>query len=74
MTSSWFIAGGAGFIGSHFTDALLACPEVTRVTLYDNFSSGREWHYQQHRRDTRLKYCLRGSEGDSRSAGRDGGT
>jgi UDP-glucose 4-epimerase len=51
----WFIAGGAGFIGSHFTDRLLADPGVTRVTLYDNFSSGREWHYENHRRDERLR-------------------
>ena len=57
MTDSgrYFIAGGAGFIGSHFTDRLLADPLVTAVTLYDNFSSGREWHYQRHRDDPRLR-------------------
>jgi len=54
MTSCWFIVGGAGFIGSHFADRLLADPRVTQVTLYDNFSSGREWHYEQHRGDLRL--------------------
>jgi UDP-glucose 4-epimerase len=48
------IVGGAGFIGSHFTDRLLADPTTTGVTLYDNFSSGREWHYEQHRADARL--------------------
>jgi len=48
------IVGGAGFIGSHFVDYLLAKPELARVTIYDNFSSGREWHYQQHAKDTRL--------------------
>lgn len=48
------IVGGAGFIGSHFTDVLLANPEVQRVTLYDNFSSGREWHYAQHTSDPRF--------------------
>jgi UDP-glucose 4-epimerase len=47
--------GGAGFIGSHFTDALLGNPEVLQVTLYDNFSSGREWHYSQHASDPRLR-------------------
>lgn len=52
--SRYFIAGGAGFIGSHFTDRLLANPSVNRVTLYDNFSSGREWHYGSHRDDPRL--------------------
>jgi UDP-glucose 4-epimerase len=49
------IVGGAGFIGSHFTDALLANPDVLQVTLYDNFSSGREWHYAQHAADPRLR-------------------
>ncbi len=49
------IVGGAGFIGSHFTDALLGNPEVARVTLYDNFSSGREWHYAQHTQDPRFQ-------------------
>jgi UDP-glucose 4-epimerase len=48
------IVGGAGFIGSHFTDALLANPGVRKVTLYDNFSSGREWHYAQHASDPRF--------------------
>lgn len=49
------IVGGAGFIGSHFTDALLANPEVACVTLYDNFSSGRQWHYAHHAGDSRLR-------------------
>ena len=53
--SRWFIAGGAGFIGSHFTDRLLGDPSTERVTLYDNFSSGREWHYAHHIGDTRLQ-------------------
>jgi len=51
----YVIVGGAGFIGSHFTDRLLSDKEVEAVTLYDNFSSGREWHYEQHRGDSRLK-------------------
>ena len=51
----YFIVGGAGFIGSHFVDRLLADTEVTLVTLYDNFSSGREWHYGHHLSDPRLK-------------------
>ncbi len=54
LCSRYFIVGGAGFIGSHFTDALLADPTTTQVTLYDNFSSGREWHYEHHRGDRRL--------------------
>jgi len=54
---SYFIVGGAGFIGSHFTDKLLGDKHVGRVTLFDNFSSGREWHFETHRLrgDDRLK-------------------
>jgi UDP-glucose 4-epimerase len=51
----FFIVGGAGFIGSHFTDRLLSEEGVRAVTLYDNFSSGREWHYEHHLSDPRLK-------------------
>jgi UDP-glucose 4-epimerase len=51
----YFIVGGAGFIGSHFTDRLLADRSVEAVTLYDNFSSGREWHYEHHGSDPRLR-------------------
>jgi UDP-glucose 4-epimerase len=50
----WFIVGGAGFIGSHFADRLLGGKLAGRVTLYDNFSSGREWHYRHHAGDRRL--------------------
>jgi UDP-glucose 4-epimerase len=49
------IVGGAGFIGSHFTDRLLCDPGTEAVTLYDNFSSGREWHYAQWAADPRLR-------------------
>lgn len=49
------VVGGAGFIGSHFTDALLADERTTRLTLYDNFSSGQEWHYADHVTDPRLE-------------------
>ncbi|HEY6488823.1 MAG TPA: NAD-dependent epimerase/dehydratase family protein [Terracidiphilus sp.] len=50
----YFIVGGAGFIGSHFTDHLLADASVETVTLYDNFTSGREWHHEHHAGDSRL--------------------
>lgn len=52
---SYFIVGGAGFIGSHFTDALLASPKTRVVTVFDNFSSGREWHYEAHLSDRRFR-------------------
>jgi UDP-glucose 4-epimerase len=57
------IVGGAGFIGSHFVDALLADEATQRVTVYDNFSSGREWHLAEHRDDSRLE-VVRGDAND----------
>ena len=57
------IVGGAGFIGSHFTDALLADERTARLTLYDNFSSGQEWHYAEHASDRRLE-VVRGDAND----------
>src|SRR5712672_3557059 len=51
----YFIVGGAGFIGSHFTDKLLSDSSASGVTLYDNFSSGRHWHYEMHTRDPRFR-------------------
>jgi UDP-glucose 4-epimerase len=59
----FIIVGGAGFIGSHFTDRLLADPKVAGVTLYDNFSSGKEWHYRHHTKDPRLS-VVRGEASD----------
>jgi len=50
----FFIVGGAGFIGSHFCDKLLGDYGATKVTIYDNFSSGREWHYAAHAEDARF--------------------
>ncbi|NQV84535.1 MAG: NAD-dependent epimerase/dehydratase family protein [Rhodospirillales bacterium] len=57
------MVGGAGFIGSHFTDRLLADPKTEAVTLFDNFSSGHEWHYAHHQSDTRLA-VVRADAGD----------
>jgi UDP-glucose 4-epimerase len=54
MHRRYFIVGGAGFIGSHFTDRLLSDRSVDAVTLYDNFSSGREWHFERHLDDPRF--------------------
>ena len=49
-----FVAGGAGFLGSHFADRLLSTPALERLTVYDNFSSGRRWHLAAHAGDPRL--------------------
>jgi UDP-glucose 4-epimerase len=48
------LVGGAGFIGGHFADRLLASEVTEQLTVYDNFSSGREWHLAAHQNDTRL--------------------
>jgi UDP-glucose 4-epimerase len=58
-----FIVGGAGFIGSHFVDALLADEGSERVTVYDNFSSGQDWHLADHAGDDRL-VVVRGDAND----------
>ena len=60
----WFIVGGAGFIGSHFTDRLLEDESTLAVTLYDNFSSGQAWHYAHHGSDERLR-VVRGDVKDT---------
>ena len=57
------IIGGAGFIGSHFTDALMDSPATARVTLFDNFSSGRACHFERHAYDSRL-HVVRGDASD----------
>lgn len=41
-----FVSGGAGFIGSHLVDRLMA--EGNQVTVYDNLSSGRIEFIEQH--------------------------
>ncbi len=50
----FFIAGGAGFIGSAFVDRLLGDATTRAVTVFDNFTSGREWHLEPHREDARF--------------------
>jgi UDP-glucose 4-epimerase len=61
--SRYAVVGGAGFIGGHAVDRLLRRSYVTRVTIYDNFSSGREWHHAHHANDDRLS-VIRGDVKD----------
>ncbi|MBO0728397.1 MAG: NAD-dependent epimerase/dehydratase family protein [Acidimicrobiaceae bacterium] len=49
------VVGGAGFIGSHVTDRLLADRDTEQVTVFDNFTSGRTWHLEHHGGDRRLR-------------------
>ena len=58
-----FIVGGAGFIGSHFVDRLLSEGATESVTVFDNFSSGREEHLAPNAADRRLR-IVRGDAAD----------
>ena len=66
--SAYFIVGGAGFIGSHMADLLLADAKVARVTCFDNFSSGRAWHVAAHASDGRFS-LIRGDVKDQDALG-----
>ena len=49
------VTGGAGFIGSHLIDSLLADTATKEIHVLDNFSSGRREHLARHANDPRLK-------------------
>ena len=53
--TTYLVTGGAGFIGSHLLDVLLADPSTQEVRILDNFSSGRREHLTHHGQDSRLK-------------------
>lgn len=50
----YLVVGGAGFIGSHVVEALLAAAAVERVTIFDDFSSGTRGHVAHLVGDPRL--------------------
>src|SRR5579875_1290939 len=53
----FFIAGGAGFIGSHLVARLME-GRAAQVTVYDNLSSGRRWHLEVWKQDARLRLVM----------------
>ena len=55
MGKNYFIAGGAGFIGSHLVRKLLKEDSDNTVTIFDNFSSGQMWHLAEVEKNSRLK-------------------
>ena len=52
---TYFIAGGAGFIGSHLVKTLFREEKDIYVIIYDNFSSGRMWHLEELTENKNLK-------------------
>ena len=53
--NNYLVTGGAGFIGSHLIDSLLADAATKEIRVLDNFSSGRREHLARHKNDRRLK-------------------
>ena len=49
-----FVAGGAGFIGSHLVRRLLSDSFVKKIIVYDNFSSGKYQYMDDVKKDPRL--------------------
>jgi UDP-glucose 4-epimerase len=50
-----FIAGGAGFIGSHIVNRIIKESGITKVIVFDNFSSGTMNHLNDIILDPKLK-------------------
>lgn len=45
--SVYFVAGGAGFIGSHLSRKIIKDEPDSKIVIYDNFSSGQMWHLEE---------------------------
>ena len=60
--SRYVVTGGAGFIGSHLTDALLA--DGHEVVVVDNFATGRQKNLTAAQRSPRMTLCELDIAGD----------
>ncbi len=61
------VTGGAGFIGSHSVEALLA--SGARVTVYDNFSSGKRSNLPRHEQLSVIEGDVRDAQAVGRAFG-----
>src|SRR5579871_4851849 len=51
-----FITGGAGFIGSHFADALIQ--QGKKITVFDNLSSGKQEFLNQNLKNEKFRFVI----------------
>ena len=51
----YFIAGGAGFIGSHLATTICRESPRSKIVIYDNFSSGCLWHLDPVKKNKNLR-------------------
>ncbi len=52
----YLVTGGAGFVGSHLVDTLVA--QGHRVTILDDLSTGRHGNIRQHQDDPNVEFVL----------------
>jgi len=50
----YLVVGGGGFIGSYVVGRLLHQDDVSDVTVYDNFCSGKKWHLKEYESDPKF--------------------
>lgn len=50
-----FISGGAGFIGSNLVNTIVLYKNIKKITIYDNFSSGKKWFLKKNKKITIIK-------------------
>lgn len=53
MIKRVFLTGGSGFVGTSFVGRFTSMPEIERITVFDNFSSGTREHLSHHK-DNRI--------------------